>query len=148
MPQITTKEASQILGISKRTLFRWEKEGRIKSVREGILNIRVYDRDYIAMVKKLLDLDKLIREHNAKLPEILVQIRKHQLEQIYNPGKPLKLFSSSDLKAMGKAFDDEETWDAEHKRQMIELGQLLQEFRTEFPDAPLKELLLKEEKTK
>lgn len=148
MSLITAKDASQILCISKRTLFRWEKEGRIKSAREGILNVRVYDRDYIAMVKKLLDLDKRIREHNAKLPEILVQIRKHQLEQVYNPAKPLKLFSSSDLKAMGKTFDDEEAWDAEHKRQIIKLGQLLQEFRTKFPDAPLKELLLKEEKTK
>lgn len=148
MPQITTKEASRILGISKRTLFRWEQERRIKSTREGILNIRVYDRQYITMVKKLLDLDKRIRKHNTKLPEILVQIRKHQLEQVYNPGRPLKLFSSSDLKSMGKAFDDEEAWDAEHKRQIIELGQLLQEFRTKFPDAPLKELLLKEEKNK
>lgn len=155
MLQITAKEASQILGISKRTLFRWEKEGIIRSTREGILNVRVYDRDYIvqskeyfSMIKKILDLNKQIREHNAKLPEILIQCRKYQLEQVYFPAEPLKLFSHSDLKAMGKAYDNEEAWDSKHKRLNNEFGLLLEDFRRMFPDAPLKELLLKKEKSR
>lgn len=138
MPQITTKEASQILNISKRTLFRWEKEGRIRSVREGILKIRVYDRDYIVMTKKILDLDKQLDEHQVKLPEILEQSKKHQLEQVYQPPKPLKLLSSSDVEASKKAFNDEEAWLAEHKRLLNELGK--------FPRDILKELLLKQGK--
>ena len=148
MSQITTKEASQILGISKRTLFRWEKEGRVKSAREGILNVRVYDNGYIMMVKRLLDLDKKIDAHNAKLREIIEQSKKHQLEQVYQPGRPLKLSTPLEVEAASKAFDDEDAWEVEHDKQMVELGLLLQEFRVNFPDAPLKELLLKEERSK
>lgn len=157
MSQITTKEASQILGISKRTLFRWEKEGRIKSTLESILNVnvRVYDRDFIVkirdydlMVKKILGLNKQIEEHNSKLPEFLEQSRKHQLIQTYKPGKPLKLLSSSEVEAAIKAFNNEEKWSVEHKRLITEFGQLLQSFRTSFPDKSVKELFLKEEQSK
>lgn len=147
MLQITTKEASQILGISKRTLFRWEKEERIISTREGILKIRVYNRSYIVTVKKLLDLDKQIKEHNVKHQEIVEQSRKHQLEQIYH-GKSMGLYGQSEKEASLKAFKNEKAWDTEHTRLNTEFGQLLYSYRTHFPDAPFKELFLKEERSK
>lgn len=146
MSQITTKEVSQILGISKRTLFRWEKEGRFKSTREGILNVRVYDRDYVVMAKKLLNSVKQIDEHNTKLREILAQSNKHQIEQVYYPGKRLKLISSSEMEASKQASDNEKTWSVERDKLKAEFGLLLQDFRIRFPDAPIKELLLKEER--
>ena len=142
MLQITTKEASQILGISKRTLFRWEKEGRIKCTREGILKVRVYDRDYIVMAKKVLDLDRQIDKHNDRLPEILEQSKKHQLEQVYTPGRPLKPLSYLDVEAATKAFEDEEAWGAEHDRLMTEFRLNIQTFRDNFPEESLRELLL------
>ncbi len=148
MPHITTKEASQILGISKRTLFRWEIEGQIKSTREGILKVRVYNQDYIVMVKKLLDLDKQIDKHQVKLPEILEQSRKHQLAQDYQPGKPLKLSNDLEVEAAIKAGNNEELWMAEHNRLISELGLLVRTFRINFPEAPLEELLSKEKRRK
>ena len=51
MSNILAGDASKILGISKRTLYRWEKEGRIRSVRDGVLNVRVYDNIYIEMIR-------------------------------------------------------------------------------------------------
>lgn len=121
MSQITTKEASQILGISKRTLFRWEKEGRIKSTREGILNVRVYDRDYIEMAKKILELNQQEKDHLTKLPEIRNQVKEHYLLQEYTPGKPLTLSTTEEVETAMKAFKDEEAWLAEHKRLLNEL---------------------------
>lgn len=146
MPQITTKEASQILGISKRTLFRWEKEGKIKSMREGILKVRVYDQDYVALTRELLDLNKQIDKHNARLPEIKEQSLKHQLEQTYIPGKPLRLPTSLDAEAAMKASADEEEWLTEYYRLNNDFALLIRIFRTKFPKAPLERLLLKEDK--
>lgn len=121
MSLITAKEASQILGISKRTLYRWEKEGRIRNYREGILNVRVYDRDYIEMARKILELDQQETDHLAKLPEIRNQVKEHFLLQEYTSGKPLKLSTTEEVEAAMKAFKDEETWLAEHKRLLAEL---------------------------
>lgn len=121
MTLITSSEAAKILGISKRTLYRWEGEGRIRSTREGILNTRVFDNDYVEMAKKILDLDKQEEEHLKKLPNIRKQIEEHNLEQEYIPGKPLKLLTEEEVKAAMKAFDAEEEWVAEHKRLLAEL---------------------------
>jgi len=133
MSQITASDASAILKVSKRTLFRWEEGGRIRSVRDGILKVRVYDRGYIEMVKNILELDKKEKEHLKKLPEIRDQVKKHLLEQDYIPGKPLKLSTSSDIEAAMKAFDGEEAWMREHKRILSELFS--------FPRDIIKELL-------
>jgi excisionase family DNA binding protein len=133
MSQITASEVSTILKISKRTLFRWEKEGKIRSVRDGILKVRVYDKDYIKMVKNILELNKKEKEHLAKLPEILDQVKKHCLEQDYIPGKPLKLSTRADVEAAMKAFDDEEKWMDKHKQILNELFS--------FPRDIIKELL-------
>jgi len=121
MSQITASDASAILKVSKRTLFRWGEKGRIRSVRDGVLKVRVYDEGYIKMVKNILELDKKEREHLTKLPKIRDQVKKNLMEQDYIPGKPLKLSTSSDIKVAMKAFDDEEAWMREHKRILNEL---------------------------
>lgn len=133
MSQITANDASLILKVSKRSLFRWEKEGRIRSVRDGILRVRVYNKDYIEMVKNILELDKKEKEHLKKFPEIRNQVKKHLMEQDYMPEKPLKLLTSSDIEASMKAFDDEEAWMREHKRILNKLFS--------FPKDIIKELL-------
>ena len=133
MSQITASDASSILKISKRTLYRWGEEGRIRNVRDGILKVRVYDKDYIEMVKSILELNKKEKEHLAKLPKIMDQVKKNLLEQDYIPGKRLKLMTSSDVEAAMKAFDDEEAWMREHKRILNEL--------LSFPRDIIKELL-------
>jgi len=121
MSNILAGDACKILKISKRTLYRWEKEGRVRSARDGMLNVRVYDPAYIEMVKKIIDLDKQEKEHLAKLPGILEEEKKHHLEQDYHPGKPLKLSTEEEVEAAMRAFDAEEAWMAEHKRLLNEL---------------------------
>jgi DNA (cytosine-5)-methyltransferase 1 len=41
---LTLSEASELIGKSKETLRRWDREGRLSAVREPISNYRVYNR--------------------------------------------------------------------------------------------------------
>lgn len=121
MTQITAGEAAKILGISKRTLYRWEDEGKIQSIREGLLKIRVYDRDYIEIAKKVIDLGKEEKAHLKKLPDVKKQADEYGLLQEYVPGRPLKLSTNEEVAAAMKAFDAEEAWLEKHKRILFEL---------------------------
>lgn len=113
---ITASRAASILGINKRTLFRWEKSGRLKSRREGILGTRVYDKEYVEVAKKILDLNKVEEEHVKKLPRIRKDIEKNCLIQEYVPGKPLKFLSEKEIEDAMKAFDAEEAWLKKHEQ--------------------------------
>lgn len=49
--KITIKEASELIGVSPKTLRRWEKEGKIKPVRT-LGNHRRYDKNEILKLLK------------------------------------------------------------------------------------------------
>lgn len=121
MMLITSSQAAKILNISKKTLYRWEQEGRIRVEREGVLNVRVYDRSYIQMVKRIIDLDEQEEKHLKKLPAIRERVKEHlfahDVESIRS-GEPLKFM---DIEKASKAFDDEEAWLKEHERILNEL---------------------------
>lgn len=121
MSYITASEVSKILKISKRTLFRWEEQGKIRSERDGILKTRVYDKDYIAIVQKIIELNEQEKAHLSKLPKIREMIKENMLEQDYVPGKKLKLMNEQDVEVSMKAFKAEEDWMDEHKRLLDEL---------------------------
>ncbi|MGG7036971.1 MAG: MerR family DNA-binding transcriptional regulator, partial [Flavobacterium sp.] len=44
---ISLSEASELIGKSKETLRRWDREGKLSAVREPISNYRVYRRDEV-----------------------------------------------------------------------------------------------------
>lgn len=44
---ISLTEASELIGKSKETLRRWDREGKLSAVREPISNYRVYKRDEV-----------------------------------------------------------------------------------------------------
>lgn len=47
---ITLSEASEILGKSKETLRRWDREGKLSAVREPMSNYRLYKNGPIEIV--------------------------------------------------------------------------------------------------
>jgi DNA (cytosine-5)-methyltransferase 1 len=47
---LTLSEAAELIGKSKETLRRWDREGKLLAVREPISNYRVYKRDQIEML--------------------------------------------------------------------------------------------------
>ncbi len=138
MPHITTKEASQILGISKRTLFRWEKEGRIKSTREGILKVRLYDKEYIEETKKILDLNTKERELVKKLHEAVEEEKKvlfvQDVEKVRSGVEKLHIMDTEEAgNAMDKVDVSEKEW-----REVLDA-------LFKFPRQRLRELLLNKE---
>jgi DNA (cytosine-5)-methyltransferase 1 len=44
---LTLSEASELIGKSKETLRRWDREGKLLAVREPMSNYRVYRRDEV-----------------------------------------------------------------------------------------------------
>ena len=46
---VTLAEASEILGKSKETLRRWDREGKLSAVREPMSNYRVYKKEQLSL---------------------------------------------------------------------------------------------------
>ncbi len=138
MLHITAKDASQILGISKRTLFRWEKEGRIRSVREGILKVRLYDKAYIEETKQILDLNERERELVKKVHEAVEDEKKvlfvQDVDEVRSGAEKLHIM---DIEEAGKAMDKVDVAEKEWKEVLDALFK--------FPKQRLRELLIKNE---
>ncbi|HPB03204.1 MAG TPA: DNA cytosine methyltransferase, partial [Bacteroidales bacterium] len=47
---LTLSEAAELIGKSKETLRRWDREGKLSAVREPISNYRVYKREQVEML--------------------------------------------------------------------------------------------------
>ena len=51
---ITIKEASEILGVSKDTLRRWDKAGKLKTSRHPMNNFRIYNPAEVEALRKAI----------------------------------------------------------------------------------------------
>jgi site-specific DNA-methyltransferase (adenine-specific) len=49
---ITIKEAAEILGVSRDTLRRWDKAGKLKTRRHPMNNFRIYDPAEVEALRK------------------------------------------------------------------------------------------------
>lgn len=54
----TLTEASELLGKSKETLRRWDREGKLSAVREPISNYRVYKKEQFTLFTDFFEADK------------------------------------------------------------------------------------------
>ena len=59
---LTLSEASELIGKSKETLRRWDKEGKLSAVREPMSNYRVYNKEQV----ETLFADFLIQNNTAE----------------------------------------------------------------------------------
>lgn len=51
---LTIKEASEILGVSKDTLRRWERVGKLHTKRHPMNNYRIYDPAEVEALRKAI----------------------------------------------------------------------------------------------
>lgn len=51
---LTIKEASEMLGVSKDTLRRWERIGKLKTRRHPMNNYRLYDPTEVESLRKAI----------------------------------------------------------------------------------------------
>ncbi len=113
---ISSGKAAELMGITRRTLIRWEEQGILESQRDKNGN-RYYSRDHVLVARRVSDqwkkLRRLHREHLRKLPAIQKEIERFistkPLERTRDP-EPLNF---EETKAAFKAMRD---WEQENKR--------------------------------
>jgi DNA (cytosine-5)-methyltransferase 1 len=67
---ISLTEASELIGKSKETLRRWDRDGKLLAVREPISNYRVYNRAQVELLfKEFIDTEIEEENHNYVKPE-------------------------------------------------------------------------------
>ena len=52
---MTVKEAAEYLGVSPITLRRWDKKGKLKTRRHPMNNFRIYSKDEVRRIKRLIE---------------------------------------------------------------------------------------------
>ena len=114
---MTIKQAATELGISTKTLRRWEENGSLMPEREPTTGIRLYHIYLIEQWKKLLTLDRKYRHHLKRLDELRVNLDKH----IYTKPREGERVPLLDAEGFGKAYDEMEKWEKEFKEMLNEM---------------------------
>lgn len=114
-------QAAEALGVSTRTLARWEEKGYFLPERIPDTNIRLYHSYSVGYQKRILDLDRSINKHLKLLEGLKKRLDDHGILQEYIPGRPLKLLSEEDMKQFSDAYDAMEIWEKEYKSLLDEL---------------------------
>lgn len=113
---ITSTEAAELLGITRRTLLRWEEQKILRSQRdEG--GHRYYRKEHVLVARRVSDMWKAIRrrhrDHLRKLPAIQKEVQRFivttPLERTEDPVP----FDSEEMK---RAFQAIEKWKKESRR--------------------------------
>ena len=102
MVRILIGEAAKILGVSKRTLMRWDKAGRPTSDRDPRTKFRLYDLQEVKIVA-----------HLRKLPAIQAKIQRYAATTPLNPFAPIKPESPNKQEEIKKAFKNRRDWEKE-----------------------------------
>lgn len=78
MSYIIISNAAEILGVNKKTLFRWDQEDRFKPAkREEVSKIRLYDEKDVQNLKFVLDHEKLFKENMKKWREVQAKLTNY-----------------------------------------------------------------------
>ena len=110
---MTTSQTAKYLGISKKTLMRWDEEDTFAS-REGIGNIRVYWREDVKKAKEWLDLREKHLKHIRKLKPIREAVNKTLVANPLIPGEPIKHFWR--LENIANPFKRLRKWEEEERK--------------------------------
>lgn len=123
---MTIQHVANELGVSTKTLRRWEEKGYFVPERQATTNIRIYHTWPVGYWKRMLELDRSIKQHLKRLDGLRKELDKHMTEQDYIPGKKLKII---DGESFNKAYEDISQWDEEFKRLLDELLKYPQSMR-------------------
>jgi len=123
---MTINQVSKELGVSTKTLRRWEEKGYFVPERQGTTNIRLYHSWPVGYWKRMLELDRGLKKHLALLGDLRKELDKHLAKTpLDGQSRPML-----DIKAFSKAHDAMEAWENEYKR--------LYKAVVEYPNSMLK----------
>lgn len=112
---MSTKQVADFLGVSKKTLMRWDEKGIFPAEREEVSKSRIYYRPNVEKAKMWLDLRERHRKHLRKLPDIRKRLDEVLRMHPVIPGQPVKPWGSRDISVITKAIDAMEKWDREER---------------------------------
>lgn len=107
--KILIGEAARMLGVSKRTLMRWDKPGKLPVERDPITNVRLYNLQ-----------DIRVRAHLRKLPSIRKRVDEFISTAPLDPFRPLKPKPPKHFEEMKKAFEELKAWEKKYHQLMEE----------------------------
>lgn len=107
MSKIIISRAARILGVSKKTLMRWDKPGLFPAQRESVSNVRIYDKVRVEKLAKWFDLRERHLNHLRKLKPIKAECQWFISTRPLDPYNPPKGHNLTDMK---KAFDKMKQW--------------------------------------
>lgn len=125
MDKINISEAAEILGVSKKTLIRFDEDGRFPAERDQN-GYRIYSRNDIENHAFWFSLRRKHKEHNRKLKAIRLEVDKYIVTQPLGPFDKPKFHKLED---MAKAFDALDEWEEEHRKILEEYSKLPRGFK-------------------
>lgn len=120
---LTINQAAAILGISTKTLRRWEELNYYVPDRAPYTNIRLYNPAMVEQWKEMLDLSRRMTEHLKKFDPIKKELDKYLVLKPLSPGERLPMMNFDEFSIASNA---EDKWEEEWKR-------LVKEF-LKYPD--------------
>ncbi len=115
---MTIQQVANELGVSTKTLRRWDEKKLLIPERQGTTNIRLYHTWLVGYWKKYLELDRALKAHLALLGEVRRELEKYIVTKPLGTG-PTKMFDS---KAFIEAHKAMETWEKGFDRLWRELA--------------------------
>lgn len=122
---MTIKQVADELGVSTKTLRRWEEAGYFVPHRDPHTDIRLYHPVKVQYWKKYLSLNRRYNEHLKKHRPIIKEINKH-LAKPLSGQEELPLL---DTEAFSEADKKLNEWGKEHKKLLIEVLSLPKEVK-------------------
>lgn len=128
---LSISQAAQILKVNKKTLMRWDAEGKFPAQRKA--GARVYEEQDIYNHAQWFDLRRKHRAHNRLLTAIRSEADKYLATQPLGPMENPKFHKYEDMK---KAYDALRKWEEENRKILEEYSKLPRGFKAKVdPEA-------------
>lgn len=127
MSYIKISQAAKLLGVSTRTMMRWDKDGKFPADhKEKLSGIRFYDLDDINNHVFWFNLRRKHKDNLRKLGVIRAEVDKYISTQPLQAGENPKFHKYEDMK---RAYDALHKWEEEHREILKEYAKLPSGFK-------------------
>jgi len=103
-------QTAELLGVDKKTLMRWDKEGKFPAKREKLSNIRYYDDEDVSNHALWFEIRRKHKAHLRLLHDVRKETDKFIRTSPLNPMENPKTFRLADMK---KAYEALHNWEEE-----------------------------------
>ncbi len=123
---LTVSQAAEVLGVDKKTLMRWDNEGKYPAIREKHSNIRLYDETNVRNHALWFKIRRRHKAHIRLLPPLNKERNRFIRTLPLQPGENPKMFPYVEMK---KAYDAINKWGEEEKEILKEYSKIPEGFR-------------------